>query len=396
MTNKRLLVIGAGLAQYSSIVQAKLLGYEVFTTDVNPQAQGFAVADGYKVIDVKDSQQHIQWAKELRIDGVVSYASEICLDTVLAVRSAFGLPGLSAEAVKKSRDKALARVTLADKGMPQPRFEVVRTIEECIAAVGRIGIPAVLKPVDSSAARGVSVIRDLSALSLAWQKVVVSSHKKYYLLESFEEGSEITVDGFSYHGRYYSLVIADEINDQNRPNLCIELIYPAVISENIRQNIEMIAAKACLAMDVDNGPTHIEMVLTKEGPKIIEVGCRGGGFFIFGDILTHASGYDVVANWTRYCMGDPIDDVVLFLRGAVMRFLIANSGRLERIEGISIANQLEGVRAGCFYKLGDIVPEFIDGTTRTGWVVSLGADRADAIMKVNRAIKEISFITTEC
>ncbi len=47
------------------------------------------------------------------------------------------------------------RQQLARHEVPQPSFAVVRTPEEAIRALGEIGVPAVLKPVDSGGQRGV-------------------------------------------------------------------------------------------------------------------------------------------------------------------------------------------------------------------------------------------------
>ena len=53
---KKLLVIGAGFLQTFVIKKAKEMGYTVLTVDANPNAEGFAYADKYAIINIVDEQ----------------------------------------------------------------------------------------------------------------------------------------------------------------------------------------------------------------------------------------------------------------------------------------------------------------------------------------------------
>ena len=72
MKKKKLLIIGAGLAQVDAILRAKTLGYYVLVSDGLEQAEGLKVADEARIIDVTDSKGNLSWAKERKIDAVVS------------------------------------------------------------------------------------------------------------------------------------------------------------------------------------------------------------------------------------------------------------------------------------------------------------------------------------
>ena len=56
--------------------------------------------------------------------------------------------------------KIAMRRTLAEEGIPQPPFAAVRSLAEGRAAIEAVGLPAVLKPVDSGGQRGVFRIDD--------------------------------------------------------------------------------------------------------------------------------------------------------------------------------------------------------------------------------------------
>lgn len=106
---KRILVIGAGVAQKDAIVRTKKLGYEVCASDGSPHALGLKEANLSKIIDVKDVASNLAWAKKLRVEGVISYASDIALPTVLSIRETLGLPGLGRNPMEISLDKGRQR-----------------------------------------------------------------------------------------------------------------------------------------------------------------------------------------------------------------------------------------------------------------------------------------------
>ena len=58
---------------------------------------------------------------------------------------------------------------------------------------------------------------------------------------------------------------------------------PSLLPKNIQQQIEKVAKMAVKALGIQNGPSHTEIKVTSEGPKIVEIGARLGG----DNITTH-------------------------------------------------------------------------------------------------------------
>ncbi len=54
-----------------------------------------------------------------------------------------------------AQDKKLTNRLLAATGVPVPRSEVVRGVDEAAAAAARIGYPVAMKPLDGNHGRGV-------------------------------------------------------------------------------------------------------------------------------------------------------------------------------------------------------------------------------------------------
>ena len=75
-----ILIIGAGPNQLPAIIMAKKRGYRVIATDMDPNAEGFALVDEYSIISTRDAVSTVAYAKKSAmnhpISGVMTMASE--------------------------------------------------------------------------------------------------------------------------------------------------------------------------------------------------------------------------------------------------------------------------------------------------------------------------------
>ncbi|MGK5093309.1 ATP-grasp domain-containing protein [Deltaproteobacteria bacterium TL4] len=388
---KKVLVIGAGLAQVDAIVRAKELGYFVLASDGSPHAPGLPIAHESCVLDVKDVAGNLAWAEESKVDGVISYASDITLPTVLEIRERLKLPGLSRHPMEVSLDKSLQRTIFEQAGLAQPKFKIIQHPEELHTAAQSLNWPIVIKPVDNSGSRGVAVVKNKNELESLYQTAYRQSKKGLVLIEEFMEGTELTVEGFSVKGQHHILAISDKFKPEGPYRVATQLAFPANISSEMKQAVKDLMTQAYQAMGVDNAPTHSEVIMTQDGPKIVETACRGGGFYLFTRVVPSASGYDLMANWTRLCLGDPVEPVTCYERGVVLRFFVASPGRLKKVSGMDEALKLPDVEGGLFIKPGEIVPELQTDGSRTGWLISHGADRQVSVNLADQVFQMVHF-----
>lgn len=69
---------------------------------------------------------------------------------------------------------------------------------------------------------------------------------------------------------------------------------PSAFSEEIKTAIETVAVQAIRAVGIGNGPVHVEMKVTQDGPKMIELGARMGGDFITTHLVPLSTGIDMM------------------------------------------------------------------------------------------------------
>jgi cyanophycin synthetase len=75
----------------------------------------------------------------------------------------------SAIGVEIAQDKVDTKRVLSNVGLPVPRGDTARSVEDAVAIADEIGFPVILKPVDASHGRGISGrLDDTEAVSQAW------------------------------------------------------------------------------------------------------------------------------------------------------------------------------------------------------------------------------------
>mgnify|MGYP002514679922 CR=1 FL=1 len=105
---KKILIIGAGFLQRFVIRKAKNLGYYTLTVDGNPNAEGFAEADEYGVVNIVDQETVCAFARQHDVDGVLTAATDYGVLAASYTAKELGLPFVykSAKPLSKGFKKA--------------------------------------------------------------------------------------------------------------------------------------------------------------------------------------------------------------------------------------------------------------------------------------------------
>jgi cyanophycin synthetase len=97
-------------------------------------------------------------------------------------------------AVDIAGDKDLTTRLLAAAGLPVPKADSVRSVDQAVRVANRIGYPVVCKPLDGNHGRGVVLdIRDDAALREAFDVAQGQSRRGWVVVESFVTGKDYRV-----------------------------------------------------------------------------------------------------------------------------------------------------------------------------------------------------------
>jgi len=97
-------------------------------------------------------------------------------------------------AVDIAGDKELTARLLAAAGLPVPRSESVRDVEDAIVVANRVGYPVVIKPLDGNHGRGVVLeIKDEAGVRAAFEVARDESKRGWVVVETFVAGRDYRV-----------------------------------------------------------------------------------------------------------------------------------------------------------------------------------------------------------
>ncbi|HYR59261.1 MAG TPA: ATP-grasp domain-containing protein [Chthoniobacteraceae bacterium] len=383
---RKVLIIGAGAVQVAGIRRAREMGFHVIAADDNPDAPGLALADQADVGHVKDVAHITALAKAAGVEGIFSIAVESAVKTIAAVCHALGLPGLTPEAAENATNKQRMREAWEWSGIASPASVPCSSVNDTHAAADRLGFPVVVKPADSAGSRGVSFVASKAELPAAHAQALAHSAAGTVLVEEFMHGVEMSVEAFVAGGRFFSLALSDKIRTEPPYLLDTTVLFPSEQPVAIQDEALRMVEKAAEVLGIDSAPIHAEVMVTPNGPMMVELAARGPGFKVFTEMIPWVTGIDVVRELIRLSVGETPDFAHPLRRGAVLRFPEAPPGRVRRISGVDDARNVPGVTdLEVYCREGDVVRPLTSGADRVGHIIAMAETRAEALAAVREA-----------
>lgn len=387
---KRIMFVCAGKYQVAGIQKAKDMGLQVIAIDGNHEAEGFKIADTYYALDIKDLELTIKIAKENKIDGVLTVASDVGLKTAVAISESLGLPGIGVDVAERCTDKELMRKTFFENGVPSPKSYAVYCYKELLEKTNEIGWPAVVKPADNAGSRGVKMVRDKKELREAYKQALENSRKKKVLIEEFMEGVEVSVEVFVNKGKVNIVALSDKVRTPPPFLLDTEVIFPSAYSNGVKRQIISIAEKAIRAVGIKMGPVHMELMMTENGPVPVELAARGPGFKVFTDIIPMVTGIDILKALIDVSLGDEPNLMSTRSLASAIKFFDTNNGIVKEICGVEEIRKIDGIyEIEIYVKPGDSVRTLTCGSDRIGHVISLAETREKAVEIIKNAKEKL-------
>lgn len=303
---KRILILGAGETNMPIIEKCRDMGLYTIATDYDKEAPGLREVDKAYVIDTLDKEKTLEIAISEEIDGIITI-SDYPVNTIAYVCERLDLPGLSSMAAEKSTNKYLQRKLLREKGLNAPNFKQFDQFHQVSEAIKNWNYPLIVKPLDSSASRGVSVIRNFSQCKEAFVEAKSFSKTDKVLIEEFIEGKEYSIESLTQDGVTHIIAITEKFIMEDSKYFVEERhIVPAALEQSQKEEISAYVLNIIAAFGIDNSATHTEVKLTRSGPVLIELGARVGGDFITSDLVPLATGIDMLANSVYIALGESI------------------------------------------------------------------------------------------
>jgi len=387
---KRLLIVGASVLQLPAILKAKKMGLYVGVADYNPQAVGVPYADKFYNASTMDEDAILCAAQEFKPDGIMTLATDMPMRGVAKASERLGLHSISYSTAIKATDKYEMIKAFKEHNVASPWYFVVDSMEELRALEYKLQYPCVMKPTDNSGSHGVLLVRDFDHLMKSYGYCHASARKGRVIIEEFLRGNEVSVEVVVVDGTIHVLQITDKIT--TGPPFFVEMGHsqPSLHKSEIQEAIKQLARKACKAVGIDQGSAHVEMMVTKNGPVMIELGARLGGDYITTSLVPFSTGIDIVKATIDMALGKKPDTTPHLNCGAAIRYIEAPEGIICSIKGVNEAKSLSGVRDVIMTKtVGDLSVPIHCSNDRIGSVIAQAETVDKAVEVCNAALNKI-------
>jgi phosphoribosylamine--glycine ligase len=359
----RVLVVGSGGREHAlcwKLSQSPELD-ELYCAPGNPGIAEVAntVAEG-----ADDLERLASFAADLKIDLTV-VGPELPLTLGLADelgRRGLRVFGPTREAARLEGSKVFAKDLMTRHGIPTPEAEVVHDAVEARRAARRFGLPVVLKADGLAAGKGV-VIPETDAeleeaLRVFFEERRFGASGDRVVVEQFLSGEEVSFLALSDGERVLPLAtskdykrIGDGDTGPNTGGMGAHSPSGVVSAELAKEILDRVMRPAVEGMAAENRPfrgvLYAGLILTAEGPKVLEFNARFGDPEAQALLLRMAD--DLLPVLAAGADGDFRSHRVRFTPEAAACVVLASAGypgkpvRGEPIRGLDRARAHEGV-----------------------------------------------------
>lgn len=404
MPDDYIFIIGGGLLQVPVVEQTHKLGYKALVTDRSPNCPCAALADIFKPIDIFDIDGHVRLGLSLRESGVsivgVIAAGIPAPLTAAVVGEILGLIAPSPRAAYVCRHKPACRALLGAAGFATPRWREV-TEDDALEALSTVGFPCIVKNTDNSASRGTTrfpkPVSD-DVFMEAVRRAIAASRSRTALVEQLLRGSEHTVETLWFDGRFYPCFITDRMFASSGPYAIeLGLVHPTRLPPDVQVELFDLVKRASQVLGIDVGAAKADVMITADGPYILEMTPRLSGGFDCQYLVPAATGKNVIRAALTIALGeppDPMDLIATKFRFGRTGSVWPKPGRVVRISGVEEAREIRGVdHVFMRCKVGDEIGPYQDCASRVCFIVATGATRLEAMAALRSAQQQIRIET---
>lgn len=335
----------------------------------------------------------LEWHQRHPVDGVLCLV-DIRLVEAAKLSRALGLRFISPATAALLRDKSSVRIRLQQHGIRQPEFRVAEDTISLKQAVQDLQLPVLIKPVDGYGSQNIVVLQEPEDLDpwISPLEDMLPAQNDYgfgvrgvnkLLVERYLSGSLLGCDTMSIDGQHH-LIGVHQKSMFSPPSFAIRRGTFTPRNDD-HKTLEAYVHSVLDAVGFDCGAAHLEIIMTPEGPHLVEINGRLVGAKI-PRLLNCALNNSIHDALIRLHLGE-FDAGTLLNNAsgiAVSRWIVANKrGTLKNID-LPDPNGT-GIRA-------------IDMLARVGDKVSLpfeNADRLGMVMAVAGTVEKAELIADD-
>ena len=402
----KVMVVGGGGREHALIrsIAKSPLKPEIFALPGNGGIAADAVCVPIKATDLEGI---LKFALEEKIDYAVVAPDDPLVMGLVDMLEGEGIPcfGPTADAAIIEGSKAFSKELMKKYGIPTAEYEIFTDMDEALEYVSGCSIPVVVKADGLALGKGVLICETredaVSAVKTMMADKAFGKSGETVVIEEFLTGPEISVLAFTDGKLVVPMVSSmdhkralDGDNGLNTGGMGTIAPNPFYTDEVAQRCYEEIIIPTICAMNREGrtfkGCLYFGLMLTADGPKVIEYNCRFGDPETqvvlplldsdLLDIMMHVTDEDLASADVRFS-DDSCCCVVMASEGYPQAY---EKGKLitlpEDTEGIFIAGAKKGENG-----------ELLTNGGRVLGVTARAAALEEAVRKAYERVKEVSF-----
>lgn len=281
---------GFGSATAWEVLQAASDRADILFLATDPALEDDAVAflsEVAQTVDARGHAPHVIAAhlRENRCAGLTTFSESLIRSTAAFAQMAGLTSYHTPDVALRLTNKALQRLALATATESAVSAEQVESEAQALDAARRIGYPVVLKPTTGSGGAFTKLAEAPTDLASAWQLMSQKVAGPWLVEQTLIGdaswagpgwGPYVSVESVSMGGARHTMAVSGK-TPTDPPARETGTFVPSTLSPGALELVSECAHEALTAVGVENGVTHTEIMLTADGPRVIEINGRLGG-----------------------------------------------------------------------------------------------------------------------
>ena len=398
---KKLLVLG-GVPMIRELVEdAQKRGAYVIVSDYLENSSAKEVADEAWLISTADTEALAEKCIEVGVDGVISAFDDFNIFCSQRLSERLDKPFYATGSqLTQMMDKKEFKHLCVKNGVPSTKEFVLDEdlSPECLAAVE---YPAIMKPVDLSGSRGITIVRNEEELLAAYHNAMDKSRKKSVVLEKYMEGDEVGVNYILQDGKIHLSVMHDRYMQKqcaSHIRLPLAYVYPSKYTQYYLENENQKVIDMFHSIGMENGTLFLQGCVDHSVVHFYETGYRINGAKQY-QLLDSLCGFNPMQMIVNHSLTGKMAEVdisdrvnpMLTKHCCTLSILIRSCtiGSIQGLDTISAMPETEAITQ--WLREGEDVPESAVGTQKQiAMRITLSAETleglADAINAVYKTL----------
>lgn len=276
LKGKRLLILGGVPAMIEAVKFAQCQGIEVLVTDYLENSPAKKYADKSFMVSTTDIDAVVRLCKEEKVDGIFTGNVDMLLPYYAKICELTGLPCYATEEhfdimTDKIKFKKLCKAynvpTVTDY-----TNEEIRNND--------ISYPVIVKPIDSSGSKGISVCNNYDELNVGIEKALYFSPSKQYIVERYMTGDEVVLYYYFQDGNPVFMGMCDRYVNKEQEGVAqlpTAYIFPSKFTKSHIDLSDHLIKKMYKQIKITNGTTFLQAFIERDIAYLYEPGYRLNG-----------------------------------------------------------------------------------------------------------------------